>query len=256
MPKYEIVGADLQAVVCSLAAGEQVIAETGHLLAMTDGLELDTTTGGGFMAGIKRAFGGSSFFVNEVTARSSGQVIFASPAPGHVQELDVTSQLGWLCQPNVFLCADPTVQLSAALTQRFGAGLFGGTGFVLQSLAGHGKAFIHVGGACLRFDLVAEQSLRIETGALAAFEASVTYDIQMVRGLRSILFSGEGLWFAHLRGPGTVYVQSLALPRLAHALIPYLPTAAPGNNLAGGAIATTALGGLLGAVLNSGGDND
>src|SRR5436309_2042037 len=104
MPQYQIVGADLQAVICSLAAGEKVIAETGHLLAMTDGLELQTNTGGGFMAGVKRALGGSSFFMNEVQARANGQVIFASPSPGHVQEVDVSPEKGWLCQPHVFLC--------------------------------------------------------------------------------------------------------------------------------------------------------
>jgi uncharacterized protein (TIGR00266 family) len=254
MPQYQIVGSDLQAIVCNLSAGEKVIAETGHLLSLTDGIELNTGTGGGFMAGLKRALGGSSFFVNELQTQQGGQAVFASPSPGHIQEIDVTPSKGWLCQPNVFLCADSQIQISAALTQRFGAGLFGGTGFILQSLAGQGKAFIHVGGASLKYDLKPGESLRIETGSLAAFESTVTYDIQMVRGWKSILFSGEGLWFAHLTGPGTVYVQSLALPRLAHALIPYMPVRE--RDSVGGAVATGAIGGLLGAVLGSGGNDD
>lgn len=246
MALYHVVGSDLQAVICQLNVGEKVIAETGHLLALTDGLELDTNTGGGIMSGLKRALGGSSFFVNEITAQTPGKAIFASPSPGRIQELDITPTHGWLCQPHVFLCADHGVQLSAALTQRFAAGLFGGTGFILQSLGGQGKAFIHVGGACLKLHLEAGQSLRVETGSLAAFESTVTYDIQMVRGLKSILFSGEGLWFAHLRGPGTVFIQSLALPRLAHALVPYIPTSGIAHEGAAGAI-----GGLLGTILRN-----
>jgi uncharacterized protein (TIGR00266 family) len=247
MPRYSILGADLQAVVCDMDAGERVIAETGHLLAMTDGLSLDTNTGGGFMTGIKRALGGSSFFVNEVVASSAGKAIFASPSPGHIQELDVSPQKGWLCQPNVFLCSDPGIKIEAAVTQSFGAGLFGGTGFILQSLSGVGKSFIHVGGACIKFDLAAGQSIRIETGSLAAFESTVTYQIEMVKGLRSILFSGEGLWFAHLQGPGAVYIQSLALPKLAHSLIPYLPRAGEGG---GSDLASGAIGGILGAIMS------
>src|ERR1019366_8923060 len=106
MPQYQIVGNDLQAVVCNLNPGEKVIAEAGHLLTMSDGIDLNTSTGGGFMAGVKRALGGSSFFVNELEARTSGQVTFASPSPGHVQEIDVSQIKRWLCQPGVFLCAD------------------------------------------------------------------------------------------------------------------------------------------------------
>ncbi len=127
--------------------------------------------------------------------------------------------------------------------------MFGGAGFILQSLEGQGKAFIHVGGANLHFELAAGQSIRIETGSLAAFESTVTYDIQMVSGLRSILFSGEGLWFAHLTGPGSVYVQSLALPRLAHALWPYFPR--PADSTPGGAVGAGAIGGILGSLFGN-----
>jgi len=248
MAQYQVVGQDLQAVVCDLAIGEKVIAETGHLLVMTDGLQLDTTTGGGIMSGIKRAFGGSSFFINEVTATGSpGKAIFASPSPGKVQELDISPTHNWLCQPHVFLCADQGIQIQSAFTKSFGAGLFGGTGFVLQELSGQGKAFVHVGGACLKLTLEAGKSIRVETGALAAFESTVTYDIEMVRGFKSILFSGEGLWFAHLKGPGTVYVQSLGLPKLAHSLMPYLPhdSAVASGGAAG------AIGGIIGAMIKN-----
>lgn len=247
MATYTIVGSDLQAVVCSLQPGERVIAETGHLLALTDGLQMETNTGGGFWNGLKRSFGGSSFFINEIIAQSPGQAVFASPSPGKVQEVDITPTTSWLCQPHVFLCSDSGIQQSAALTQRFGAGLFGGSGFILQELKGQGKAFIHVGGACLKYHLEAGQALRVETGALAAFESSVTYDIQMVRGLKSILFSGEGLWFAHLKGPGTVYIQSLALPRFAHALAPYLPHVERLQESG----AAGAVGGLIGSILRN-----
>ncbi len=246
MAKFEVVGADLQAVCCDLQPGEKVVAEAGHLLSLSDGLTLETTTGGGLMSGLKRALGGSSFFVNEIAAQASGRAVFASPSPGKVEQLDVSPSKGWLCQPHVFLCSESGIQISAALTKRFGAGLFGGTGFILQSLSGQGKAFVHVGGAALKYQLAAGQTLRVETGSLAAFESTVAYDIQMVRGLRSILFSGEGLWFAHLTGPGAVYVQSLALPRLAHALAPYLPTPA---QAAAGEGAAGVIGGIIGSML-------
>jgi uncharacterized protein (TIGR00266 family) len=248
MPKYQIVGADLQTVVCDLAAGESVIAEAGHLLALTDGLEFDTHTGGGIMAGIKRAIGGSSFFVNEIKAQTAGRAIFASPSPGKIQELDVGPGRGWLCQPHVFLCSDPGVVQAAALTKRFGAGLFGGTGFILQSLEGAGKAFVHVGGTSMHLTLAAGQTLRVETGSLAAFEASVTYDIQMISGFKSILFGGEGMWFAHLTGPGGVYLQSLGLAKLAHSIIPYLPATHSNTNESLGA---AAIGSVIGSILNS-----
>ena len=246
MSNYQIVGTDLQAVICDMVAGERVIAEAGHLLALTDGLQLNTNTGGGFMSGVKRALGGSSFFVNEIVAETAGRAIFASPSPGHIQELDVSAQSGWFCQPNVFLCSDPGIQIAAAVTQSFGAGLFGGSGFILQSLSGVGKSFIHVGGASIKFELAPGQSIRIETGSLAAFESTITYDIEMVKGLKSILFSGEGLWFAHLKGPGTVYIQSLALPKLAHSLMPYLPSGGTNTNQD---LASGALGGILGALI-------
>lgn len=225
MPQYTVQGSDLQVVIADLAAGDKVIAETGHLLALTDGLNLETATGGGFFKAVSRAVSGSSFFINEVTAPAPGRAIFSSSTPGKIVELDVAPGSNWLCQPHVFLCSDHSISINPALTQRFGAGLFGGSGFILQELSGQGKAFIHVGGTCLHFKLEAGQSLRIETGALAAFESTASYDIQMVRGLKSILFSGEGLWFAHLTGPGNVYVQSAALPKLAHAMAPYLPVA-------------------------------
>lgn len=243
MIDYRIVGDDLQAVICELGAGDAVVAEAGHLLALTDSLALQTKSGG-LLGGLKRAIGGSSFFLNEITAKASGRAVFASPAPGKVQELEINAQRGWLCQPHVFLCSDKTVEQSAAFTKRFGAGLFGGTGFILQALNGQGKAFIHVGGTCLKYQLAANETLRVETGSLAAFESSVTYSVQMVSGLKSILFSGEGLWFAHLQGPGTVYVQSLAPARLAHALAPYLPQTA-------GTAAMTTGGGLVGGVLSA-----
>lgn len=228
MPDYKIVGHDLQAVVGHMTRGERVIAEAGHLLALSEGLELDTNTGGGFMSGLKRMLGGSSFFLNHINAHADGQVVFSSPSPGHIRELEVSSGQGWLCQPHTFLCADDSIEVGSAMTKRFGAGLFGGSGFVLQSIQGQGKAFIHVGGTALRYDLKPGQTMRVETGALAAFESTVGYDIRMLKSFKSMLFSGEGMWFAHLTGPGTVYLQSLALPRLAHSLIPYLPESSGG----------------------------
>ena len=215
---YQIVGDDMQAVVVELDRGEAVMAEAGAMLYMEDGIQMDTGTGGGVFAGLKRVVTGESFFITSFvqTAEGKGHVAFSAPYPGKIVPLDLAAMGGtMICQKDAFLCAAKGTDISIAFTKRLGAGIFGGEGFILQKLSGDGLAFAHAGGAVISHDLAAGQSLRVDTGCLVAFQASVDYDIQFVGGFKNALFGGEGLFLATLRGPGRVYLQTLPFSRLA-----------------------------------------
>ena len=215
---YEIIGDDLQLVEVELDPGEAVRAETGAMCYMDDGIEMETGTGGGIFSGLKRMVTGESFFITSFAnaGRGKKRVAFAAPYPGKIIPLDLSRFGGrMLCQKDSFLCAAKGTEINVAFTKRFGAGLFGGEGFILQRLEGDGLAFVHAGGTLVRKDLAPGQSLRVDTGCIVAFEEKVDYDIQFVGGFTNALFGGEGLFLAVLRGPGTVFLQSLPLARLA-----------------------------------------
>jgi uncharacterized protein (TIGR00266 family) len=225
--QHQIIGDDVQAVVLSLATGESVRAEAGTMLYMTDSITMQTqastNSGGlmdGLMSGLKRAMSGDSFFVTVFTAQGQpGQVAFAGPYPGEIMPINLAETGTLLCQRDSYLCSDPHVDVSIAFTRKLGAGFFGGEGFILQKLSGTGLTFIHSGGGILPFDLAAGQSLRVDTGCLVAMTEGVTYDIQMAKGIKNMLFGGEGLFFAHLTGPGRVWLQILPFSRLANRVL-------------------------------------
>lgn len=215
---HTIFGDDLQLVEIHLDPGEAVRAETGTMTYMDNGIEMQTSTGGGIFKGLKRAFTGESFFItsflNNGSVRQS--VAFAAPYPGKIIAIDLTTFNGQvLCQKDSFLCAAQGIEIEVAFTKRLGAGIFGGEGFILQRLQGDGMAFVHAGGTIIERDLAAGESLRVDTGCLVAFAETVDYDIQFIGGFRNALFGGEGLFLARLSGPGKVYLQSLPFSRLA-----------------------------------------
>lgn len=215
---YEIVGDDIQAVEIELDPNEGVRAEVGAMLFMEDGIEMETSTGGGLLKGFKRMITGDSFFISNFHNKGSGKkrVGFAAPYPGKIIPIDLTQHNGsFLCQKDGFLCAAKGIDINIAFTKRLGAGLFGGEGFILQRLEGDGLAFIHAGGAIIKRQLAPNETLRVDTGCLVAFSPTVDYDIKFVGGFKNALFGGEGLFLAHLRGPGLVYLQSLPFSRLA-----------------------------------------
>jgi uncharacterized protein (TIGR00266 family) len=215
---YEILGDDMQLVEVELDPGEAVRAETGAMCYMDDGIAMDTGTGGGIMNGLKRMISGESFFITSFsnTGRGKKRVAFAAPYPGKIIPLDLSKFGGRiLCQKDAFLCAASGTEITVAFTKRFGAGLFGGEGFILQRLVGDGLAFVHAGGTIVKKTLSPGQLLKVDTGCLVAFEEGVDYDIGFVGGFTNALFGGEGLFLAELRGPGTVYLQSLPFSRLA-----------------------------------------
>jgi len=216
--EYKIYGDDLQLVEIELDPGEGVRAEAGTMTYMEDGIEMQTTTGGGIFKGLKRAITGESFFITTFLNNGNGKshVACAAPYPGKIIPVNLTQFGGRiLCQKDSFLCAAQGIEIEVALTKRIGAGIFGGEGFILQRLEGDGLVFMHAGGTIVEKDLVAGETLRVDTGCLVAFAANVEYDIQFIGGFRNALFGGEGLFLTRMTGPGKIYLQSLPFSRIA-----------------------------------------
>ncbi len=218
MIDHTIYGDDMQLVEVELDQGEGIRAEAGTLTYMEDGIEMQTSTGGGIFKGLKRAITGESFFITTFLNNAGGKakVAFAAPYPGKIIPINLNDFGGRIiCQKDSFLCAAQGIEIEIAFTKRLGAGVFGGEGFILQRLEGDGMAFVHAGGTIVEKDLVAGETLRVDTGCLVAFNDSVAYDIKFIGGFTNALFGGEGLFLATLTGPGKVYLQSLPFSRLA-----------------------------------------
>lgn len=257
---YKIHGDDMQFVEVELDPMEAAVAEAGGMMYMEDGIEMETIFGdgsqqssgflGALMGAGKRLITGESMFMTVFQNRGSGKkrVAFGAPYPGKIIAVHLKEIGGeLLAQKDSFLCAAKGVSLGIAFTKRFGVGLFGGEGFILQRLQGDGFAFIHAGGTLLQRDLATGEALRVDTGCIVAFQPTVSYDIQFVGKIKTALFGGEGLFFATLRGPGRVWLQSLPLSRLAARI-----TAASPQTGRGGREEGSVLGGL-GRMLD--GDN-
>jgi uncharacterized protein (TIGR00266 family) len=225
---YTIVGDDLQFVKIELDPNEAVVAEAGAMMYIEDGIQMSTIFGDGsqqnqgFMGALlsagRRLITGESLFMTVFSNQSAQKRIasFAAPYPGKIQPVKLSEVGGELwCQKDSFLCAAKGVSLGIAFNKRFGAGLFGGEGFIMERLQGDGWAFMHAGGTLEEKTLASGEMLRVDTGCLVALQPSVTFDIEMVGGLKSALFGGEGLFFATVRGPGRVWLQSLPFSRLA-----------------------------------------
>jgi uncharacterized protein (TIGR00266 family) len=249
---YKIFGDDMQIVEVGLDSGEGVRAEAGAMMYMENGIEMQTSTGGGLFQGFKRMITGESFFITTFlyNGMGKGHVAFGAPYPGKIIPLDLDKLGGrFLCQKDAFLCAAKGIEIEVAFTKRIGAGLFGGEGFILQRLEGEGMAFVHAGGTIIKKELQANESLRVDTGCLVAFSPSVDYDIQFIGGFKNSLFGGEGLFLARLNGPGLVYLQSLPFSRLADRIFAASRFKQRGEQKGIAGIG----GGILGGVL--GGDN-
>jgi uncharacterized protein (TIGR00266 family) len=222
---YEILGSSAQSVEIILDPGETVIAEAGVMNYMTDGVRFETRMGDGSSSGVlgklwgmgKRMLTGESLFMTHFSnaGKSQARVAFAAPYPGTVVPIQLAEHGGTLiCQKDAFLCAAYGTAVGINFNKRLGAGFFGGEGFILQKLEGDGLAFVHAGGTVIRKELN-NQTLRLDTGCLVAFSQGIDYDIALAGGLKSMLFGGEGIFLATLKGTGTVWVQSLPFSRLA-----------------------------------------
>jgi uncharacterized protein (TIGR00266 family) len=235
---YKVFGDDLQFVEIELDPGETVIAEAGAMMYMEEGIGFETRMGdgskpkAGFLDKLlsvgKRVITGESLFMTHFTGTASEgkqHVAFGAPYPGKIIAIDLDEANGELiCQKNSFLCAALGTELTIAFNKKIGAGLFGGEGFILQQLRGDGMVFVHAGGTIVEKRLENE-SLRVDTGCIVAFETTISYDIQMAGNLKSMLFGGEGLFLATLQGTGRVWLQSLPFSRLADRILASAPSA-------------------------------
>jgi uncharacterized protein (TIGR00266 family) len=219
MITHEILGDDMQAVVLTLGAGDEVRAEAGGMTFMTEGIDMEARMEGGILGGLKRKIlAGESLFLTFFRCHApAGRVAFSAPYPGKILRVPLQDS-AILCQRDSFLCATGKVDINIEFTKRLGAGFFGGEGFILQRLEGNGEAFIHSGGTLVPIDLKPGEKLRVDTGCLVAFDPSVQYDIQFVGGIKTAIFGGEGLFFAAMTGPGRVWIQTLPFSRLADRL--------------------------------------
>jgi uncharacterized protein (TIGR00266 family) len=258
---YEIFGTEMQYVEVELDPGEAAIGEAGSMMYMQDGIALETVFGDGSQQGGlfgkllgagKRLLTGESLFMTIYSNQGSGKkrVAFAAPYPGKIVPIDLSTIGGtFICQKDAFLCAARGVSVGIAFQRKLGAGFFGGEGFIMQKLEGNGLAFVHAGGTLLKRDLAPGELLRVDTGCLVGMQPSVDYDIEYVGKIKTALFGGEGLFFATLRGPGTVYLQSLPLSRLASRIFAAAPQRGGSReegSVLGGLLGGAALGGLLG----------
>jgi uncharacterized protein (TIGR00266 family) len=212
---YEISGTVMQTVAVDLAPGEVVYSQTNCMCWMNDAIEMNTNTGGGLFAGIKRSVGGGSFFITDFTARGNGHVAFASRFPGTIMPLQLVPGQSLICRKETFLCAEKSVVLELAWQKRLGAGFFGGQGFILQKVTGPGTVWLDLSGEVVERDLAPGERLLVHAGHVGIMDTSILFDIQMVPGFRNILFGGEGLFLATLTGPGHVALQSMPIINLA-----------------------------------------
>jgi len=264
---FEIKGSEMQFVEVELDPGEAAVGEAGSLMFMDAGIQMDTVFGdgspqqGGFFGKLlgagKRLVTGESLFTTVYTnqARAKQRVAFAAPYPGKILPMDLRQLGGMLiCQKDSFLCAARGVSLGIYFQQKLSVGFFGGEGFIMQKLEGDGLAFVHAGGTVVKRELQAGQTLLIDTGCVVAMTPDVNFEIQYVGKIKTALFGGEGLFFAKVTGPGTVWLQSLPFSRLASRVFAAAPQTGGGGRGEGSVLGGFGAGGLLGGVL--GGDDE
>ncbi len=239
---YSIYGEEMQFVEIDLDPQEGVVAEAGSFMMMDSDIQMTTIFGDGskqdkgvlgklFSAG-KRLLTGESLFMTVFTNIGYGEkkVSFSSPYPGKIIPIDLSEFGGkFVCQKDAFLCAAKGVQIGIEFSKRLGRGLFGGEGFIMQKLEGDGMAFVHAGGTMAKKVLKAGEVLRVDTGCIVGFTQGVDYDVEFVGGIKNTIFGGEGLFFANLKGPGTVYIQSLPFSRLAGRILAMAPQTGKGS---------------------------
>jgi len=223
--EYEIKGGSFPIVICKLQKGETMKDESGAMAFMSSDVKMETNTGGGLLKGLGRALSGDTLFLNFYTAESDNQQIgFSSCFPGKIIPIELDGSNSIIGQKNAFLASETDVNIDMYFRKNLGTGLFGGEGFILQKFTGTGMLFLEIDGEVLEYDLQPGEKLVLDQGHLAAMEESVEFDIQRVKGVKNVLFGGEGLFLSTLTGPGKVWIQTMPISRLAGAIIPYIPT--------------------------------
>lgn len=250
----KILGTTMPVLEVDLQPNESVFSESGELSWMTGSIQMATHTqmggGGGLFGVLKRVAGGGSIFMTEYRAMQyPGTVSFATKVPGHIVPVEVGPGQEFMVHRHGFLCGTPQVRISVGFQQSLGAGIFGGDGFLLQKVGGAGTAWLELSGELVQKNLAPGEVLRVHPGHVGAFQSSVAFQITMVPGIKNMIFGGDGIFLAEMMGPGTVWLQTLPLSRLAHQISEYLPhdTArqAPAAAIGGGL-----LGGIVGSILS------
>ena len=242
-----ITGTTMQTVLVELAPSESVYCQTHAMAWMTDNVRMDTNSGGGLFAGFKRALTGGSFFITTYTGGgpAPSRLAFAPRFPGHVLPFKLGIGESVICRKETFLVAESSVSLELAFQQRLGASFFGGEGFILQKVTGPGTVWLDLSGEVVTEELQAGQRLLVHAGHVGIITPSIQFDIQRVKGVRNMLFGGEGIFLAALTGPGKVWLQSMPIMNLAESIAHYLPrTEQVEDTTAGGLV-----GGLVGGLL-------
>jgi len=241
--KYKISGDNLQLVTLQIDPGEKLFAEAGSMVYQSGNINMEAKMRGGLLKGIGRKFAGETMFLTEFTSvGGTGMVSFGGNAPGTIKPVELSGGKEFLVQKDAFLVAEDTINLSVAFQKKLGASFFGGEGFILEKLSGNGTVFIHACGDFVEFDLKPDQVLKVDTGCVVGWDGTVTYDIQRVKGIKTMFFGGEGIFLTTLKGPGKVVIQSMNLGNLATALRPFMPSS--GGTSGSGGVAGTLIGGL------------
>jgi uncharacterized protein (TIGR00266 family) len=243
-----ITGTTMPVLEVALGPNESLISEAGELSWMTSAIQMTTHTqmggGGGLLGALKRVAGGGTLFMTEYRATgAAGEVAFATKLPGHIVPVEVGPGHEYMIHRHGFLCATPQIQIGVGFQQSLGAGIFGGDGFLLQRLSGQGTAWLELSGELIIKDLQPGELLRVHPGHVGAFQSSVSFQITTVPGIKNIIFGGDGIFLAALQGPGRVWLQTLPISKLAHALVPYMP--APSKQATEGGV----VGGIVGSIL-------
>lgn len=222
--RYEIQGGDLPVVICYLEGGERMITEKGSMSWMSPNMKMETSTNGGIGKAFGRMFSGESMFQNNYTAMGGpGMIAFASSFPGKIIPFQISPGREIVVQKSGFLASEAGVQLSVFFQKKLGAGLFGGEGFIMQRLSGNGMAFVEFDGYIVEYDLQPGQSIVIDTGYLAAMDATCKMDIQSVQGVKNMVFGGEGIFNTIVTGPGHVWLQTMPISNVAGELARFIP---------------------------------
>lgn len=223
--KYQIKGETLPVVVCQLEAGEKMVTERGSMAWMSPNMHMDTSSNGGIGKVFGRMFSGEALFQNIYTCQGgNGLISFASSFPGSIKAFEISEGNEMIFQKGAFLASEPTVDLSVHFHKKLGSGLFGGEGFILQKVSGYGTMFAEFDGHVVEYELQPGQQIIVDTGHLAAMTASCQMDIQTIKGVKNIVFGGEGLFNTVITGPGHVWLQTMPILNVADALRPYFPT--------------------------------
>ena len=223
--EYQIKGTPFPVVVCRLNAGETIKCQKGGMAWMSPNMQMQTNAGGGIGKMFSRALGGESIFQNTYTAQGGvGEISFAATVPGNILAVEISASNTIVAQKSAYLASESGVELSMFFQKKIGAGFFGGEGFIMQKLSGNGMAFLEIDGSIVEYDLADGESILVDTGYLAAMDATCSVDIETVKGIGNALLGGEGFFNTRVSGPGHVWLQTMPISAVASSIRPYIPS--------------------------------